>query len=55
MLLKMRIGDFFVFPYDIRHVVYPMTNKKAKRRTSGRVMCDVHPTIQLVQGRLNDL
>jgi hypothetical protein len=30
---KMKIGDFYVFPYDIRHVVYPMTNKKAKRRT----------------------
>jgi len=30
---KMNIGDFYVFPYDIRHVVYPMTNKKAKRRT----------------------
>ena len=27
------IGDFFVFPYDVRHCVYPMTNKKAKRRT----------------------
>ena len=30
---KMKIGNFFVFPYDVRHVVYPMTNKKAKRRT----------------------
>ena len=30
---KMKIGDFYVFPYDMRHVVYPMTNKKAKRRT----------------------
>ena len=30
---KMKIGDFYVFPYDVRHVVYPMTNKKAKRRT----------------------
>ena len=30
---KMKIGDFYVFPYDIRHCVYPMTNKKAKRRT----------------------
>ena len=35
---QMRIGDFFVFPYDIRHVVYPMTNKKAKRRT---LVCNV--------------
>ena len=30
---RMRIGDFYVFPYDVRHVVYPFTNKKAKRRT----------------------
>jgi hypothetical protein len=30
---KMKIGDFYIFPYDVRHVVYPMTNKKAKRRT----------------------
>ena len=25
---KMKIGDFYVFPYDVRHVVYPFTNKK---------------------------
>ena len=30
---EMKIGDFYVFPYDMRHVVYPFTNKKAKRRT----------------------
>jgi len=30
---KMKIGDFYIFPYDVRHCVYPMTNKKAKRRT----------------------
>jgi len=30
---RMKIGDFYIFPYDMRHVVYPMTNKKAKRRT----------------------
>ena len=38
---RMKIGDFYVFPYDIRHVVYPFTNKKAKRRT---LVCnmDVH-------------
>ena len=30
---QMKIGDFYVFPYDVRHCVYPMTNKKAKRRT----------------------
>ena len=35
---KMKIGDFYVFPYDIRHVVYPMSNKKAQRRT---LVCNV--------------
>ena len=30
---RMKIGDFYVFPYDMRHVVYPFTNKKAQRRT----------------------
>ena len=35
---KMKIGDFYVFPYDVRHVVYPFTNKKAKRRT---LVCNV--------------
>jgi len=30
---KMKIGDFYIFPYDMRHVVYPFTNKKEKRRT----------------------
>jgi len=35
---KMKIGDFYVFPYDMRHVVYPFTNKKAKRRT---LVCNV--------------
>ena len=30
---EVKIGDFYVFPYDVRHCVYPFTNKKAKRRT----------------------
>ena len=30
---KVKIGDFYLFPYDMRHVVYPFSNKKAKRRT----------------------
>jgi len=30
---EVKIGDFFIFPYDMRHVVYPFSNKKAKRRT----------------------
>ena len=32
---KMKIGDFYVFPYDIRHCVYPMTNKKGKTKNTG--------------------
>ena len=38
---QMKIGDFYVFPYDMRHVVYPFTNKKEKRRTLV-CNCDVH-------------
>ena len=30
---RVKIGDFYIFPYDMRHVVYPFTNKKANRRT----------------------
>ena len=30
---QMKIGDFYVFPYDLRHCVYPFSNKKEKRRT----------------------
>ena len=37
---KMKIGDFYIFPYDMRHVVYPFTNKKEKRRTLS-CNCDV--------------
>jgi len=36
----MKIRDFYVFPYDMRHLVYPFTNKKAKRRTLS-CNCDV--------------
>jgi len=37
---QVKIGDFYIFPYDMRHVVYPFTNKKAKRRTLS-CNCDV--------------
>ena len=37
---QMKIGDFYVFPYDVRHLVYPFTNKKEKRRTLS-CNCDV--------------
>jgi len=45
---KMKIGDFYVFPYDVRHVVYPMTNKKAKRRT---LVCNVDVDYNHVSSR----
>ena len=45
---KMKIGDFYVFPYDVRHVVYPMTNKKAKRRT---LVCNVDVVYNPVASR----
>jgi hypothetical protein len=38
---EMKVGDFYIFPYDMRHVVYPFTNKKEKRRTLS-CNCDVH-------------
>jgi len=27
------VGDMYVFPYDLRHTVYPFNNNKEKRRT----------------------
>ena len=45
---KMKIGDFYVFPYDMRHVVYPFTNKKAKRRT---LVCNVDVEYNPVSSR----
>ena len=35
---EIKIGDFYIFPYDMRHCVYPFSNKKAKRRT---LVCNV--------------
>ena len=45
---KMKIGDFYVFPYDMRHVVYPFTNKKAKRRT---LVCNIDVDYNPVSSR----
>ena len=33
-----KIGDFYVFPYDMRHCVYPYNGTKEKRRT---LVCNV--------------
>ena len=45
---KVKIGDFYVFPYDVRHVVYPFTNKKAKRRT---LVCNMDVSYDPVKSR----
>jgi hypothetical protein len=45
---KVKIGDFYIFPYDMRHVVYPFTNKKAKRRT---LVCNVDVAYDPVSSR----
>jgi hypothetical protein len=45
---QMKIGDFYVFPYDIRHVVYPFTNKKEKRRT---LVCNIDVEYNVVTSR----
>ena len=33
-----KIGDFYIFPYDMRHCVYPYNGTKEKRRT---LVCNV--------------
>ena len=35
---EMKIGDFYVFPYDMRHCVYPFNGTKETRRT---LVCNV--------------
>jgi len=35
---NMKIGDFYVFPYDMRHCVYPFNSTKEVRRT---LVCNV--------------
>ena len=45
---QMKIGDFYVFPYDVRHVVYPFTNKKEKRRT---LVCNIDVEYNVVTSR----
>jgi len=36
----LELGDFYVFPYDMRHVVYPFNGTKETRRTLA-ANCDV--------------
>jgi len=46
---KVKIGDFYIFPYDMRHGVYPFTNKKAKRRT---LVCNMDVVYNTVTSRM---
>ena len=43
-----KIGDFYVFPYDMRHCVYPYNNTKEKRRT---LVCNVDVEYNPVSSR----
>ena len=45
---QVKIGDFFVFPYDMRHCVYPFFNKKEKRRT---LVCNMDVEYAVVASR----
>ena len=45
---EVKIGDFYIFPYDMRHVVYPFSNKKAKRRT---LVCNMDVAYNPVHSR----
>jgi hypothetical protein len=43
-----KIGDFYVFPYDMRHCVYPYNSTKEKRRT---LVCNVDVEYNPVSSR----
>ena len=43
-----KIGDFYVFPYDMRHCVYPFNGTKEKRRT---LVCNIDVEYNPVSSR----
>ena len=45
---NMKIGDFYVFPYDMRHCVYPFNGTKEVRRT---LVCNVDVDYNPVSSR----
>ena len=45
---NMRVGDFYIFPYDMRHCVYPFNRTKEKRRT---LVCNVDVEYNPVSSR----
>tara|TARA_R100001143_G_C3304289_1_gene107099 strand:+ start:113 stop:691 length:579 start_codon:yes stop_codon:yes gene_type:complete len=46
---QMSEGDFYIFPYDMRHCVYPMTNPQATRRT---LSCNVDVNYNPIASRV---
>ena len=40
-------GDFYMFPYDIRHCVYPFTGKGIRRTLSANIDIDYNPVKKL--------
>ena len=45
---NMQVGDFYIFPYDMRHCVYPFNRTKEKRRT---LVCNVDVDYNPVSSR----
>ena len=52
---NMTVGDFYIFPYDMRHCVYPFNGTKEKRRT---LVCncdvDYNPVASRTAGGQNE-
>ena len=46
---QMSEGAFYIFPYDMRHCVYPMTNPQATRRT---LSCNVDVNYNPIASRV---
>ena len=46
----MHVGDFYIFPYDMRHVVYPFNGTNETRRTLA-ANCDVKYNPIICRGR----
>ena len=45
---NLEAGDFFIFPYDMRHVVYPFSGKNNETRRTVAVNCDCHVDTTIV-------
>jgi hypothetical protein len=42
LMLEPTVGDFYIFPYDVEHLVYPFTGDGLRRTLS--INYDVHLT-----------